>query len=122
MAHSTGIRHMENESIDLIDTEYSESQKNELRQVRTYTTRLLWNTSIMLRQRKDVDYDYIANQSRKLKTIVAEYDENQVKRIQEGISGTRLSILYYGLLENAVKIAEQTQDLLDIFRESFKAE
>ncbi len=99
---------------------FTNSQKNELRQIRTYTTRLLWNTAIMLRQRKEVDYDYIATQSRRLKTLVAEFDKNQVKRIQDGESRTRLSILYYGLMENAVKIAEQTQDLLDIFRESFK--
>jgi hypothetical protein len=99
---------------------FSDGQKEELRRIKTYITRLLWNTSIMLRRRKKVDYDYIANQCRKLKDLVTEFDKNQVKRIQEAESKTRLSILYYALMENSVEIAEQTQDLLDIFRESFR--
>jgi phosphate/sulfate permease len=99
---------------------FGDGQKEELRRIKTYITRLLWNTSIMLRQRKKVDYDYIANQSLKLKNLVTEFDQNQIKRIQEAESKTRLTILYYGLMENSVKIAEQTQALLDIFRESFK--
>jgi phosphate/sulfate permease len=44
---------------------FSDNQKEELRRVKTYITRLLWNTSIMLRQRKKVDYDYIDNQKNK---------------------------------------------------------
>jgi hypothetical protein len=73
----------------------------------------------MLRKRKKVDYDYVANQCRKLKNLVTEFDKNQIKRIQDAESKTRLSILYYSLMEDSLKIAEQTQDLLDIFRESF---
>lgn len=98
---------------------FSDGQKEELRRIKTHITRLLWNTSIMLRQRKKVDYDYIANQCRKLKNLVTEFDKNQIKRIQDAESKTRLSILYYSLMEDSLKIAEQTQDLLDIFRESF---
>jgi thiamine biosynthesis lipoprotein ApbE len=98
---------------------FTKDQKEELRRIKTYINRLLWNTSIMLTQRKKVDYDYIHNQRRKLENLVNEFDRNQVKRIQGGESKTRLSILFYGLLENAVQIAEQTEALLDIFRESF---
>lgn len=100
---------------------FSDVQKEELRRIKTYITRLLWNTSIMLRQRKKVDYDYVANQSRKLNNLVTEFDKNQIKRIQNAESKTRLNILYYGLMENSVKIAQHTQNLLDIFRESFRA-
>jgi hypothetical protein len=98
---------------------FTADQKEELRRVKTYIARLLWNTSIMLTQRKNVDYDYIQNQRRKLGSLVNEFDRNQIKRIQDGESRTRLSILFYGLLENSVEIAEQTEALLDIFRESF---
>ncbi len=101
---------------------FSDAQKEELRRIKTYTTRLLWNTSIMLERRKKVDYDYIANQSLRLNNLVTEFDKNQIKRIQNGESKTRLNILYYGLMENSVKITQHTQNLLDIFRESFKAE
>jgi phosphate/sulfate permease len=99
---------------------FSDAQKEELRRIKTYITRLLWNTSIMLERRKKVDYDYIANQSRRLNNLVTEFDKNQIKRIQNGESKTRLNILFYGLMENSVKIAQHTQNLLDIFRESFK--
>jgi phosphate/sulfate permease len=99
---------------------FSDAQKEELRRIKTYITRLLWNTSIMLERRKKVDYDYIANQSRRLNNLVTEFDKNQIKRIQDGESKTRLNILYYGLMENSVKIAQHTQNLLNIFRESFK--
>jgi phosphate/sulfate permease len=101
---------------------FSDVQKEELRRIKTYITRLLWNTSIMLRRRKKVDYDYIANQSRRLNNLITEFDKNQIRRIQDAESKTRLNILYYGLMENSVKIAQHTQNLLDIFRESFKAE
>jgi phosphate/sulfate permease len=98
---------------------FTGDQKEELRRIKTYITRLLWNTSIMLTQRKKVDYDYIHNQKRKLENLVNDFDKNQIRRIQDGLSKTRLSILFYGLLENSVKIAEQTEALLDVFRESF---
>jgi hypothetical protein len=98
---------------------FSDVQKEELRHIKTYMTRLLWNTSIMLLRRKRVDYGYIDHQCRKLKDLVDQYDKNQIERIQRSESKTRLSILFYGLLENSVEISEQTQNLLDIFRVSF---
>lgn len=109
-------QHFENYHTGFIDV-----QKEELRRIKAYITRLLWNTSIMLRLKKKVDHDYIANQSRKLNNLVTEFDKNQIKRIQKAESKTRLNILYYTLIENSVKLAEQTQNLLDIFKESSRA-
>ena len=99
---------------------FMEEQKEELRHIKTLLTRLLWNTSIMLMQRKKVDYDYITTQCDKLKTLVAEFDKNQVTRIKNAESKTRLSILFYGLLENALNISGQTHNLLSVFKESFE--
>ncbi|MGD9075299.1 MAG: inorganic phosphate transporter [Desulfobacteraceae bacterium] len=107
--------HFENFHAGFVD-----AQKEELRHIKTAVTRLLWNTSIMLMRRKKVDYDYIANQCDKLKTLVTESDKNQVTRIQKAESTTRLSILFYGILENTLSISEQTQNLLSVFRESFE--
>jgi hypothetical protein len=98
---------------------FTEIQKEELRHIKTFLTRLLWNTSIMLTRRKMVDYDYVCNQCDKLKNLISECDKNQTLRIQRGESKTRLSILFYGLLENSIRIAEQTQNMLNIFKESF---
>lgn len=103
-------------------TGFVDAQKQELRQIKTFLTRLLWNTSIMLTRGKRVDYEYIANQSEKLKTLASEFDRNQIRRIQNAESNTRLSILFYGLLENSRSISDQTQDLLSVFRDSFEVE
>jgi len=98
---------------------FTDMQKEELRHIKTFLTRLLWNTSIMLLRRKKVDYDYVSNQCHKLKNLISEFERNQTTRIQSGESKTRLSILFYGLLENSRRIAEQTQNMLNIFKESF---
>jgi hypothetical protein len=100
-------------------TGFTDMQKEELRHIKTFLTRLLWNTSIMLLRRKKVDYDYVSNQCNKLKNLISTFDRNQTIRIQRGESKTRLSILFYGLLENSLRIAEQTQNMLNIFKESF---
>jgi len=99
---------------------FTEPQKEELRKIKTYVTRLLWNTSIMLLQRKKVDYDYIASQSKRLKNMAIEFDKNQINRIQNAESKTRLSILYYSLIEDCIKISNEMGNLLNIFKDSFK--
>jgi len=66
-----------------------------------------------------VDYDYIDNQCNRLNDLFYEINKNQIKRIQKAESKTRLNILYYCILENSEKIAIETQNLLDIFKEYF---
>lgn len=99
-----------------------ESQKEDLKQVRISINRLLENTSIMLLKRKKVDYDYIEKQCEKLENLIDDLNRNQIIRIQGLESKTRLSILFYGFLENSGKIATNTKVLLDIFRDYFKME
>ena len=53
-----------------------------------------------------------------LQMLVHEFDQNQIMRIQNNASKTRLSILFYSFMWDSVKIAEQTVDLLAIFKES----
>ncbi|MFO7962857.1 MAG: inorganic phosphate transporter [Desulfobacterales bacterium] len=98
---------------------FNDQQKEELRFVKVNINRLLWNTSIMLLNRKKVDYDYISNQLGKLQRLIDAFDKNQISRIQEGESKTRLSILFYGIMDNCSEIAEHTCELLDIFKDSF---
>ena len=107
---------------DNFHTGFIDIQKDELRHVKTQINRLLWNTSIMLLSRKKVDLGYIENQRNRLKTLIDEYDRNQIRRIQDAESKTRLSILYYGIMEDCMRIAEHTMDLLFIFKESFQTD
>ncbi|MBN1833386.1 MAG: inorganic phosphate transporter [Deltaproteobacteria bacterium] len=106
--------HFENYHAGFLD-----SQKQELRQIKTFLTRLLWNTSIMLTRRKRVDYDYITNQCEKLKNLTSEFSKNQVRRIQRAESKIRRSMLFFAILENSLSISEHTQNLLAVFRDSF---
>ena len=108
------------EHFDNCHSGFNYEQKEELRLVKANITRLLWNTSIMLLHRKKVDYDYITNQYYKLKVLIDDFDKKQIFRIQNGLSTTRLSILFYGILENTLEISEQTINLLEIFKDSFK--
>jgi phosphate/sulfate permease len=101
---------------------FLDSQKKELRQIKTMLTRLLWNTSIMLTRRKRVDYEYIANQCEKLKNLASRFDKNQIARIQGAESKIRRSMLFYALLENSLSISDHTHSLLSVFRESFDVE
>jgi phosphate/sulfate permease len=66
-------------------------------------------------------------------TSVAERDEamrqlaetlhgNQLERIRDGESKTRLSILFYAIVGNATMLSRQSVRLLEIFEESFGAE
>jgi phosphate/sulfate permease len=96
-----------------------DAQKEELQHVRMTVSRLLENTSIMLLKNKKVDYDYIRNQRRRLSDSMQEYNKNQIHRIQNKESKTRLSILFYGFLEDCERISSQTQSLLDIFKDYF---
>ena len=52
--------------------------------------------------------------------LVSEFDENQVMRIQDNRSKTRLSILFYSLVWDSLKIAEQTPYLFEVFIESIR--
>jgi len=46
-------------------------------------------------------------------------DRNQIERIREGVSKTRLSILFYSINNDCLKIGEQVLKLLTIFDETF---
>ena len=110
------------EHVDNFHNEFLDVQKDEIRQIKTSITRLLENISIMMLKRKKVDYDYISNQCNKLERQITEFDRNQIRRIQNSESTTRLSILFYGFLENSLKISRETRSLLEILRESFSRE
>jgi hypothetical protein len=61
----------------------------------------------------------VSKQVKDLTKMAEKFNKKQIKRIQDESSKTRLSILFYGLMENAVQISEQTLILLKVFK-SFK--
>jgi Na+/phosphate symporter len=95
-------------------------QIEELGQIKTHINELLEKTSNNLLKKENPDQSYLEAQLRTLKKLVRKFDDHQIKRIQDESSKTRLSILFYGLMGDSIKIAEQTVCLSKIFQESFK--
>jgi len=94
-------------------------QIEELSQIRNCLDELLSRTADAFLKGEYVDYQYIRSRFNKLKKLANEFDKNQIKRIQDESSKTRLSILFYALMADCMKVAEQTLNLLGIFQESF---
>jgi phosphate/sulfate permease len=92
-------------------------QIRELDEVRTEVQEIVERTARALREQDCPDCDEIAEKNRKLRIMVGKLDGHQIKRIQENRSKTRLSILFYSLMWDCLKIAENTTHLLTVFRE-----
>jgi phosphate/sulfate permease len=95
-------------------------QIEELNQIRSQLNSLLDKTSNTLLKKENPDQAFLESHLKKVKKMVKDFDKNQIKRIQDESSKTRLSILFYGLMGDSVKIAEQTVCLSRIFQDSFK--
>jgi phosphate/sulfate permease len=109
--------HIDNNHKGMLDI-----QLEELNQVREVLIRLLEKTADAMINHELTDMNEIVADKNLLLKLVIELDKNQVKRIQDDSSKTRLSILYYGFMRDSRIIAEQTFSLLEIFQESFKVD
>ena len=63
--------------------------------------------------------DDVAAKERELRKLADRLHQGQMERIREGSSKTRLTILFYAILGNAVMLCRQNVRLLEIFAESF---
>jgi len=95
-------------------------QLEELGEIRVCLLSLLGKTSKAMMKKELADFKDIEEDKKRLGRLANEFDQNQIKRIQDDSSKTRLSILFYGFLRDSKMIAEQTSTLLKIFQESFK--
>jgi phosphate/sulfate permease len=95
-------------------------QLDELRQIKDLVVKLLTETSGAMMEKTLPDFDSIENNYKDLKQLMKKFDKNQVKRIQDESSKTRLSILFYGFFRDVNLIMEQTLAILRIFQGSFK--
>jgi phosphate/sulfate permease len=99
-----------------------EAQIEELDRIQDHVAALLEQTSRALLTRDCPNCDEIAAKNRDLRILVDEFDQHQIMRIQDNLSKTRLSILFYSLAWDSLKIAEQTTQLLTVFRECWEVE
>jgi hypothetical protein len=71
--------------------------------------------------RKPSDHDAVRAKLEVLKEVSFELYEQQSVRIRDDIPKTRLSILFYAIVGNAVMLSRQTVRLLGVFDESFRS-
>ena len=95
-------------------------QKQEILETGEILYGMLNSISSALLQDRSVELNKLEKDLEALKESINRYDSNQILRIQDESSKTRLSILFYGILGNYQKIAEQTVNLLKIFHDSFE--
>ncbi|MFC1671471.1 inorganic phosphate transporter, partial [Spirochaetota bacterium] len=107
--------HISNHHKGLLDI-----QIDELKQVQKITDDILKRTSQALSKKKVIDYKVLEKQVREQRGMVKKFDKKQIKRIQDDSSKTRLSMLFYGLMKNSLKISEETLNLLKVFQELSK--
>ena len=108
--------HVANHHAGLLDV-----QITELRQIRQGVVDILDVSSTALLEKERPKLQHIRTLAHDLKTLTHQFDRNQIQRIQDNSSKTRLSILFYAFMWDALKIAEQTRNLLNIFEEPLRA-
>src|SRR3989339_277721 len=97
-----------------------EAQIAELKEIKKVFLNIIFLVETAFRDKKIIDCQDAVGQYHYLRELVDDYNENQIKRIRDDSSKTRLSILFYAISGNSVMMAKQNIKLLDIFNESFK--
>jgi len=107
--------HVSNRHKGLLDAQIAE-----LEEIRKVFLNIIFLVETAFRDKKIIDCQGAVEQYHYLRELVDDYNENQIKRIRDDSSKTRLSILFYAISGNSVMMAKQNIKLLDIFNESFK--
>jgi phosphate/sulfate permease len=96
-----------------------EVQAAELRKVQALLSDILLDVERAFRRRRTVAYSTVAEKDKKLRELAARLNQEQIGRIADRTSKTRLSILFYAIVGNAMMLSKQCLKLLEIFDESF---
>ncbi|ALC14939.1 phosphate:sodium symporter [Desulfuromonas soudanensis] len=94
-------------------------QIEELEEVRRLLHAILLEVEETFNRKQTADLAGLGEKDRQLRALAAELDARQVSRIHDNTSKTRLSILYYGIVGNAMMLSKQNLELLEIFDLSF---
>jgi hypothetical protein len=117
---SESVRDMVVRAKQHVDNNHSgllQHQIDELHQVQGMLDQILDRSAAALQDKACPDCDAIEAQFADLRKLVNTYDQHQIQRIQDNASKTRLSILFYSLVWDSVKIGEQTLHLLEVLKE-----
>ena len=106
--------HVSNNHTGLLD-----EQIVELKSIKNALLHILSLVENAFAQKEALHPDIIAKELQDIRDLANQFNYNQIERIQDDSSKTRLSILFYALVGNAIMMGKQNLKLLEIFQESF---
>lgn len=95
-------------------------QIEELTEIKKTILFIFQQVETALSSREIVDCHDIVVKYHYLKELVDDYNANQIERIRDDSSKTRLSIMFYAISGNCVMMAKQNVKLLELFNQAFK--
>jgi len=94
-------------------------QIEELELVRQKLGVILSEVEQTFSRQQEINLERLRSLDTDLRAYAAELNERQLPRIKDITSKTRLSILYYAIVGNAMMLSKQNLELLEIFDNSF---
>ena len=106
--------HVSNHHKGLLDV-----QIKELKQVKEGLLNILLEVENRFNQKRALDYEAVIKKDKELRALSKKFNQSQIERITDETSKTRLTILFYTIVGNAMMLSKQNLKLLEIFEESF---
>jgi phosphate/sulfate permease len=94
-------------------------QEKELRQVMHILDEILAKVELIICRKEKNHVGEIEGLDAELRELARRFHEQQLRRIRDNSSKTRLSILFYSIVGNCMNLSKQNLKLLEIFEESF---
>jgi phosphate/sulfate permease len=106
--------HVSNNHKGLLDV-----QIEEVREIKELILNIFSEVEVSFNTRETVSPEIITKHLQELRNLADLYNFNQMERIQDDTSKTRLSILFYAIVGTCIMLGKQNLKLLEIFQESF---
>jgi len=106
--------HIDNQHKGLI-----KEQIEDLTLVQRLLNDILLEVESTFHNRQAADYKSVFEKDKKLQELAERLNAKQTSRIVTDMSKTRLSILFYAILENSLRLSKHSLRLLRLFEESF---
>ena len=106
--------HIGNKHKGLLDV-----QIEELKKIKIAMLDILFKMENSFKKKEVTDYQNIVHQYHYMREMADQINVEQIKRIRDDSSKTRLSILFYAIVGDCLMLAKQNIKLLEIFNESF---
>ena len=94
-------------------------QQQELLLINQHYREVIAEAAEIFQGKKKLNLDAITVKLQNIESLIEVNYLEQLKRIKNGESKTRLSILYFGLIGNVRKISKRTANLLELYQNTF---